>query len=103
MYSEEDILEKIRPVKDPELGFSVVDMGLIYKAEYRNEDGTVYIEMTLTSPMCPLGPQIAKEIEERLRKDPAVQGVEIKWVFDPPWNPKTMASEEVQWDLGIFS
>jgi metal-sulfur cluster biosynthetic enzyme len=103
MYTEEDILEKIRPVIDPELGYSVVDMGLIYKAEYSPEDGSVRIDMTLTSPMCPLGPVMAKEIEERLRKDPAIQKVEIKWVFDPPWDPKTMANEEVRWDLGIFS
>ncbi|MFW5799840.1 MAG: metal-sulfur cluster assembly factor [Spirochaetota bacterium] len=101
MYSKDELLDKIRPVIDPELGFSVVDLGLIYDAK-QEENGDVYVLMTLTSPMCPLGPQIRDDIAEELQKDDNIKTVRIEWTFDPPWEPETMASDDVKWELGIY-
>jgi len=101
MYSREELLEKIEPVIDPELGFSIVDLGLVYEI-YQDEQWTVHVKMTLTSPMCPIGPQIGRSVEEALLADSHISEVDLKWVFSPPWDPKTMASEEVKWELGIY-
>ncbi len=101
-YSKDELLDKIRPVIDPELGFSVVDLGLVYDA-VQNDDGTVDVTMTLTTPMCPLGPQIANEVIETLQADDDIPGARLHWSFNPPWNPHEMASEEVKWGLGLFS
>jgi metal-sulfur cluster biosynthetic enzyme len=101
MYTKEELLDKIRPVIDPELGFSIVDLGLIYDAR-QEENGDVYVKMTLTSPMCPLGPKIRDDVAKELQKDDNINNVRIEWTFDPPWNPKEMASEDIQWELGIY-
>lgn len=102
MYSSEELLEKLQPVIDPELDFSIIDLGLVYKA-YQDEEWTVHVEMTLTNPSCPVGPAIGREVRETLLKDPYIPEVDLKWVFTPPWDPHTMASEEVRWALGIFT
>ena len=101
MYSEEELLEKVRPVEDPEIGFSVVDMGLIYEI-YQDEEWTVHVKMTLTTPMCPIGPTIGENVKNTLLADSHISDVELEWVFSPPWDPKTMADEEVKWAMGIF-
>ncbi len=97
----EILLEAIRPVIDPEIGLSIVDLGLIYETKM-TDNSTAYVEMTLTSPMCPLGPQIMSEVHMALQKVSGVNEVKIELTFNPPWDPKTMASEEVQMMLGIF-
>ena len=102
VYGREDLLAKVHPVIDPELNFSVVDLGLIYGIE-QHEDGTVRVEMTLTSPMCPIGPSLGKQVEEALLADPQITGVDLQWTFSPPWDPRTMATDEVRWELGIFT
>jgi metal-sulfur cluster biosynthetic enzyme len=101
MYTKEELLERIKPVIDPELGFSIVDLGLIYDAK-QEENGDVYVKMTLTSPMCPLGPKIRDDVAKELQKDENINNVKIEWTFDPPWNPKDMASEDIKWELGIY-
>jgi len=102
MYSSEELLEKLKPVMDPELDFSVVDLGLIYEI-HQDREGRVHVKMTLTSPACPIGPAIGKEVKEELLSDPCIDDVELQWVFSPPWDPRTMASEEARWALGIFT
>lgn len=97
----ERLLAAIKPVIDPEIGLSIVDLGLIYDTKLL-EDDTAYIRMTLTSPMCPMGPQIMSEIHTVVQAVPGVGDVNIELTFNPPWDPKTMASEEVQMMLGIF-
>lgn len=99
--SSKELLDVIRPVIDPEVGFSVVDMGLVYKAEMP-EEGKVYVEMTLTTPACPLGPQIAQEVVGLLSAHEAIEEVDFNWTFRPIWDPMTMATEEVKWAMGIF-
>lgn len=101
-YNKDELLDRIRPVIDPELGFSIVDLGLVYDAVH-NDDGSVDVTMTLTTPMCPLGPQIANEVIDTLQADEQITSARLHWSFDPPWNPHEMASEEVKWGLGLFS
>ena len=98
--SEEELREKLREVKDPELDMSIVDLGLVYGIDY--DDGEVMVTMTLTSPGCPLGPVIRGEAYAKLREVPGVQDVDVQIVWSPPWDPRTMASEDVRMALGIW-
>jgi len=102
MYSKEELLEKVRPVEDPEIGYSIVDMGLIYEL-FQDEEGRVHVKMTLTTPMCPIGPSIGENVKKTLLEDPHIPEVDFEWTFSPPWDPKTMANDEVKWEMGIFS
>lgn len=96
----EELREKLREVKDPELDMSIVDLGLVYDLEF--EDGEVLITMTLTSPGCPLGPIIRGEAYAKLKEVPGVKDVDVQIVWNPPWDPRTMASDDVKMALGIW-
>lgn len=98
---EAELIDAIRPVIDPEIGLSIVELGLIYKAEML-ADGTVHVLHTLTSPMCPLGPQIMSDIHNAVAKVDGVKDVKVEITFNPPWDPQTMASDDVKMMLGIF-
>jgi metal-sulfur cluster biosynthetic enzyme len=100
MWTAEEILEVLKPICDPELGISVVDLGLIYDIQV---DGpNVKIQMTLTSPICPWGPELLDQVKQTVESLPFVQKAEIELVWSPPWDPRTMASEEAKMLLGIF-
>ena len=88
-------------VHDPELQLNIVDLGLIYEIDVTPEK-TAEITMTLTSPGCPLGPIICGEVYAKLRELPAVKDVDVQIVWNPPWDPRTMASEDVRMQLGIW-
>ena len=96
----EELMDKLRDVIDPELGLSVVDLGLIYDVAF--DDGDVLVKMTLTSPGCPLGPIIRGEAYAQLKELPGVKDVDVQIVWSPPWDPRTMASEDVKMALGIW-
>jgi metal-sulfur cluster biosynthetic enzyme len=96
----EELREKLREVKDPEIMMSIVDLGLVYDIDY--EDGNVLVTMTLTSPGCPLGPIIRGEAYAKLKEIPGVKDVDVEIVWSPPWDPRTMASEDVKMQLGIW-
>ncbi len=98
--TKEDLMAKLDQVQDPELGMSIVDLGLVYDAEF--DDGEVLVTMTLTSPGCPLGPVIRGEAYAKLKEIHAVKDVDVQIVWSPPWDPKTMASDDVRMDLGIW-
>jgi metal-sulfur cluster biosynthetic enzyme len=100
LLSEEMIRERLRDVVDPELRLNVVDLGLIYGIEIDAQ--TVRITYTLTSPACPLGGVIAEQIRGAVAEMPGVRAVEINLTFSPPWDPRTMASEDAQMELGIW-
>lgn len=93
--------EWIRPVLDPDVGVSLVDLGLIYKIEPQ-ESGAVRLEMTLTTPACPSAPTMMAELKKRLLEHPGVSDVKIDLVWEPKWDPKTMASDSVKDALGIW-
>ena len=98
--TEEELMEKLKEVIDPELDMSIVDLGLVYGVEF--DDGEVLVTMTLTSPGCPLGPIIRGEAYAKLKELPGVNDVDVEIVWSPPWDPKTMASEDVRMALGIW-
>jgi metal-sulfur cluster biosynthetic enzyme len=97
----EDVREKIRAsVVDPEIGLNIVDLGLIYGIEV--EDNTAEIEMTLTSPGCPVGPQIIYDVKQTVHRFfPELDGVNVNIVWQPFWSPEMM-SEWAKEELGIF-
>ena len=96
--SPEGIREILKPIQDPDLGISVVDLGLIYNIE--NKDGDINIEMTFTTPACPYGPQILEEIKYTLNALDDVGSVNIDVVWDPPWSMERI-SEETRLEMGM--
>lgn len=91
MMVEDRIREALKKVIDPELGVSIVDMGLIY--DVRFEDGVAEVEMTLTSPGCPLAPVIDEKVREAVAEVSEVKKLSIELVWDPPWNQELMSDE----------
>ena len=96
------VLDALRPVIDPELGISVVDLGLVRGISLDTADGTVEIELTLTSPMCPLGPEIVAAVRAAAESVPDVTAAEVQLVWSPLWDPRVDASEEGKAELGIW-
>jgi metal-sulfur cluster biosynthetic enzyme len=96
----EELLAKVAEVIDPEINLSIVDLGLVYDITF--DKGDVLVTMSLTSPGCPLGPVIRGEVYAKLRELPAVKDVDVQIVWNPPWDPRTMASEDVKMALGIW-
>jgi len=101
LLSEDLIRERLRDVYDPELNMSILDLGLIYDVEI-DDDGTVRVTYTLTTPGCPLAPVIDAQIQDALMDLPGVTAVIPQLTFSPPWDPRTMASEDVKMQLGIW-
>jgi metal-sulfur cluster biosynthetic enzyme len=101
--TEDAVLEALKQVVDPELFVNVVDLGLIYIVTLAEaEDKTnVEIEMTLTSPACPAGPQLIQNSKDVLGRIEGVGEVNVKLVMIPPWTPDRM-TEEARDQLGIF-
>lgn len=101
MASEEEIWKALKPIQDPELFIGIVDLGLIYKVERDEPNGKVRLEMTLTSPACPLGPIIRTQAHATLTKLEGIKEVQVDLVWVPPWDPRTMASEDAKLQLGL--
>lgn len=102
--NEDTVREELKKVIDPELFVNVVDLGLIYVVDVIDrEDGKadVKIEMTLTSPMCPAGPQLIGQSKQMVSRIEGVEDVDIKVVMDPPWSPDRM-TEDARDQLGMF-
>jgi metal-sulfur cluster biosynthetic enzyme len=99
--SREALMAQIALVKDPELQMSIVDLGMVYDAR-ADDEGNAHVLMTLTSPACPVGPILISTVEDMVRQLPGIQAVEVEVTFTPPWDPRTMASEELQMQLGIW-
>jgi cysteine desulfurase/selenocysteine lyase len=97
----EELKEWVRDIQDPELHIGLLDLGLIYSIEI-NEANELDVSMTLTSPACPVGPTLMKNVEEKLRAFPGVRNVRVHLVWEPKWDPKIMASEEAKETLGIW-
>jgi metal-sulfur cluster biosynthetic enzyme len=99
MVTIEDVNDALREVIDPELGLDFVELGLIYDVEIA-EPGAVKVTFTLTSPGCPIGPQVTEQIEEFVGELEGVQSVESTMTFSPPWSPERM-SEDARFALGF--
>lgn len=100
-WTEEELKEAVRGISDPELGISIVDLGLIYEIK-KEEGGKLRVHMTLTGPGCPVGPLLQAQVHGTLMKLPGVREVQVEIVWTPPWDPYTMASEDAKLQLGIF-
>jgi metal-sulfur cluster biosynthetic enzyme len=102
--AEEKVREELKKVIDPELFVNIVDLGLIYNvdlAETPEGKTNVKIDMTMTSPMCPAGPQMIGNSKQILGQLEGIGEVEVRIVLDPPWTPDKM-TEEARDHLGIF-
>ena len=99
MADELTLIEALKQVIDPELMINIVDLGLVY--EVAQEEQTVKVKMTLTSPACPAGPQIITQAKMALEQLPDVEKAEIQLVMSPPWSPERM-TDEARDQLGIF-
>ncbi|MEM8733761.1 MAG: metal-sulfur cluster assembly factor [Planctomycetota bacterium] len=104
--SEEKVREQLKQVIDPELFVNIVDLGLIYVVDLQpssEQDGKmdVTVEMTMTSPMCPAGPQLVANSREAVESMEEVAAVEIKVVMDPPWT-QDMMTDDAKDQLNIF-
>jgi metal-sulfur cluster biosynthetic enzyme len=98
MPSADDVEAALTNVIDPELGLDFVELGLIYGIEV--ESGDVHVTFTLTSPGCPIGPQVTEQIDEFVSELDGVTSVESTMIFNPPWTPDRM-SEDAKFALGF--
>jgi metal-sulfur cluster biosynthetic enzyme len=99
---DEELMTWLHPVQDPEMLISIVDLGLIYLAEFGEEKRAARVEMTLTSPHCPVADSFVENVRKRLLEYPGLEKAEVKLVFEPKWDPKSMASDEVKDRMGIW-
>jgi metal-sulfur cluster biosynthetic enzyme len=96
--TEEDVYEALEEVIDPELGLDFVSLGLVYDVEIEQEE--VYVTFTLTTPACPIGPQVSEQMKEFVGDLPGVSAVHPKMVFDPAWSPEMM-TDDAKFALGF--
>jgi metal-sulfur cluster biosynthetic enzyme len=94
----DEVMEALTNVIDPELGLDFVELGLVYGVEV--DGGDVNITFTLTTPACPIGPQVTEQMEEFVGELDGVEAVECEMVFVPPWSPERM-SEDAKFALGF--
>ena len=99
MVTKDEILTALKGVIDPEIGINIVDLGLIYEVRIEDE-GKVYIKMTFTTPACPLGPYIAKNVDDTVSQLEGVKETYVDVVFDPPWSIDRV-SPEIKEKLGL--
>ncbi|HEX2703514.1 MAG TPA: metal-sulfur cluster assembly factor [Solirubrobacteraceae bacterium] len=97
MPTVEDVEEALANVIDPELGLDFVELGLIYGIDV--DGSNVHVTFTLTSPGCPIGPQVSEQIEEFVSELDGVESVDSAMVFTPPWTPELM-SDDAKFALG---
>lgn len=99
MPDQDSILDALRTVKDPELNVNIVDLGLVYTIQAK--DDQVEVEMTLTSPACPAGPEILRNAVAAIETMEGIAKANVKLVMSPPWSPDRM-SDAARDELGIF-
>lgn len=97
MATADEVQEALTNVIDPELGLDFVELGLIYGIEV--EGGHVHVTYSLTSPGCPIGPQVAEQIQEFAGALEGVESVDTELTFLPPWTPERM-SDDAKFALG---
>lgn len=97
---ESEIMQVLKEVYDPEIPVNVYDLGLIYNIDV-DDNNNVEIRMTLTAPNCPIADDILQEVHDKVKDIKEVQDVDVKLVFDPPWD-KDMMSEEAKLELGLL-
>lgn len=97
---ESEIVRVLKNVFDPEIPVNIYDLGLIYEIDVA-DDRKVEVIMTLTAPNCPMADQLLEEVNEKVSAIDGITGMELKLVFDPPWE-KDMMTEAARLDLGLL-
>lgn len=97
---ENEIVEQLKSVFDPEIPVNIYELGLIYDVDIQ-PGGDVHIKMTLTSPACPVAGSLPGEVQQKVESVPGVASADIELVWDPAWNP-SMMSEAARLQLGMF-
>ena len=96
------ILDGLRPVIDPELNLSIVDLGLVRGIEVLDDTGDIQIDLTLTSPMCPMAPEIIAATRDAALKVDGVKNCMVELVWSPLWDPRVDATEDCRAEMGIW-
>ena len=97
---ENRVIEVIKTIYDPEIPVDIYELGLIYEVNVDNEFN-VNVQMTLTSPSCPVAESLPVEVEEKIAGAKEIKSAKVEIVFDPPWD-KSMMSEEALLELGFM-
>jgi len=96
---KEKVIKEIKKIYDPEIPVNIYELGLIYKIEIKNEN-IVSVDMTLTSPNCPVAESLPKEVKDNILKIKEVSDVKLNLVWDPPWD-KSKMSEAAKLELNL--
>lgn len=99
-HLEDKIVDKLKTIFDPEIPVDIYELGLIYEVRISKEN-VVEIDMTLTSPNCPVAESLPKDVKEKVESVEGVTEAHVHIVFDPPWD-KDMMSEEAKLELGFL-
>lgn len=99
----DDVYAALESVEDPEMRVGIVPLGLVYDVSVGGDaNDEVEVRMTFTSPMCPVAPMIKQNVQDVLDAVPGVAKATIEITFSPPWDPRTMANDDVKVMLGIW-
>ncbi|MDA0729435.1 MAG: SUF system Fe-S cluster assembly protein [Bacteroidetes bacterium] len=98
--TQQDVIDVLKTIFDPEIPVDIYELGLIYEIVVK-DDGFVHIDMTLTSPNCPVAESLPKDVEDKVNTLGGVTGCKVNIVFDPPWT-QDMMSEEAKLELGFL-
>ena len=104
MVKESNIRDSLKDVEDPEMKISVIELGLIYdiRIEEKNDGTHAEIDMTLTSPGCPVAPELMSAVHRSALATEGIESVHVNLTFSPLWDPRVHSSEDAQMDMGIF-
>jgi metal-sulfur cluster biosynthetic enzyme len=98
--TDESAMDMLRVVIDPDLGLNIVDLGLVYTTTVHAEEGLVDVDMTLTTPACPYGPQLIQEVTYVMRSQDGIKDVKVNIVWEPAWSMDNI-SESLKLELGL--
>jgi FeS assembly SUF system protein len=99
-FQKSTVIDVLKSIFDPEIPVDIYELGLIYEVKI-TDDGFVHIEMTLTSPNCPVAESLPADVEEKVGKIEGATGAKVNIVFEPPWT-QDMMSEEAKLELGFL-
>ncbi len=98
---QSEAIEILKTIYDPELPVNIYDLGLIYDVNVNPKDGSIQVDMTLTSPACPVAETLPGEVENKLKSQLDHENVKVNLVWDPPFSVDRMP-DHVKLELGIF-
>ncbi|MEN3015525.1 MAG: metal-sulfur cluster assembly factor [bacterium] len=97
-----EILELLAPIQDPELGLSIVDLGLVYDIRYDLDKKALEVDVTLTTPACPWGDIMLNQIEDTLKGYKDFQNISVNLVWTPEYDPRIMAEDYIKEMIGLY-